>query len=155
MLCILEGKMKLTGISEEYAIYGTLFSVSNRIQTIGDKEFKEVTLKQHFMMIALNMFETPPTLKEMGELIGCSYQNVKRMAEHLQREGYLKIVRDTSDKRKLLLISTQKLETMESVNQEKSIAFMEQLFKDISREDLAITLKTLVKMDSNIGGILE
>lgn len=147
--------MKLTGINEEYAIYGTLFSVSNRIQTIGDKEFKEITMKQHFMMIALSMFENPPTLKEMGELIGCSYQNVKRMAEHLQHEGYLKIVRDSSDKRKLLLISTQKMDTLEASNQDKSIAFMEQLFKDISREDLAITLKTLVKMDRNIGGIIE
>lgn len=52
--------MKLTNITEEYAIYGTLFSLSNRIQTIGDKEFKDITLKQHFFMIALKMFNSPP-----------------------------------------------------------------------------------------------
>lgn len=147
--------MKLTGVSEEYAIYGMLFSLSNRIQTIGDKEFKDITMKQHFLMIALEMFEQPPTLKEMGELIGCSYQNVKRMAVHLQQEGYLNIEQDISDKRKLLLVSTGKIEKLGQVQRERTIEFMDNLYKNISREDLAVTLTTLMKMDKNIGGIIE
>lgn len=132
-----------------------LFSLSNRIQTIGDKEFQDITMKQHFLMIGLEMFENPPTLKEMGELIGCSYQNVKRMAEHLQKEGYLKIEQDATDKRKLLLVSTGKMEHVAEMQREKNIAFMKRLYQDISREELAITLKTLIKMDRNIGGIIE
>lgn len=147
--------MKLTGVSEEYAIYGMLFSLSNRIQTIGDKEFKDITMKQHFLMIALEMFEQPPTLKEMGELIGCSYQNVKRMAVHLQREGYLNIEQDILDKRKLLLVSTGKFQKLGQVQRERTIEFMDNLYKNISREDLAVTLTTLMKMDKNIGGIIE
>lgn len=147
--------MKLTGVSEEYAIYGMLFSLSNRIQTIGDKEFKDITMKQHFLMIVLEMFKQPPTLKEMGELIGCSYQNVKRMAVHLQREGYLNIEQDISDKRKLLLVSTGKFEKLGQVHRERTIGFMDNLYKNISRKDLAVTLTTLMKMDKNIGGIIE
>ena len=147
--------MKLAGISEEYAIYGTLFSLSNRIQTIGDKEFTDITMKQHFLMLALGMFENPPTLKEMAELIGCSYQNVKRMAEHLQKEKFLNIIQDSKDKRKLLLISTGKLEKMAASNPEKATAFMSQLYKNIPKEDLLTTLNTLMKMDQNIGGIIE
>lgn len=149
------GHMKLKGISEEYAIYGTLFSLSNRIQTIGDKEFTDITMKQHFLMIALGMFEEPPTLKEMAELIGCSYQNVKRMAEHLHKGEYLNILQDSKDKRKLLLVSTGKLEGMADSNPEKTIVFMSQLYKNIPREDLVTTLNTLMKMDKNIGGIIE
>jgi DNA-binding MarR family transcriptional regulator len=147
--------MKLTSIAKEYAIYGMLFSLSNRIQTIGDKEFADITMKQHFLMVALEMFENSPTLKEMAELIGCSYQNVKRMAGHLQKNGYLKIVQDCNDKRKLLLISTGKLEKMADSNQKKTVIFMSQLYKDISEEDLITTLNTLMKMDQNIGGIIE
>lgn len=147
--------MNLNGISEEYAIYGMLFSLSNRIQTIGDKEFPDITMKQHFLMIALGMFENPPTLKEMSELIGCSYQNVKRMADHLQKEEYLEIVQDNNDKRKLLLVSTGKIEKMANSNHEKSLHFMLQLYKNISREDLVSTLNTLKKMDQNLGGNIE
>ena len=54
--------MKLENIDKQYAIYGMLFSLSNRIQTIGDKAFEGITIKQQFLMIALGMFEQPPTL---------------------------------------------------------------------------------------------
>lgn len=147
--------MKLNNVSEEYAIYGVLFSLSNRIQTIGDKEFEDITIKQQFLMIALEMFENPPTLKEVGELTGCSYQNVKRMAEQLQKHGYLNIEKDCMDKRKLLLVMTKKTEHMAKIQGRKTIEFMSRLYKDISREDLTITLNTLMKMNRNIGGIIE
>ena len=150
-----EVRMKLINISEEYAIYGTLFSLSNRIQTIGDGEFQNITLKQHFLLIALEMFDAPPTLKEMGELIGCSYQNVKRIAEHLEKTGYLEIKRDQKDKRKLLLIPTDKIEKEAKQNRAKTMAFMEGLYKNISKEDLVVTLRTLIKMDQNLGGTIE
>ena len=52
-------------------------------------------MKQHFLMIVLNML-TPyhPTLKETAQLVGCSYQNVKRMGAQLEKCGYLHIVAD-------------------------------------------------------------
>ena len=147
--------MKLMNVSEEYAIYGMLFSLSNRIQTIGDKEFEDITMKQQFLMIALEMFVNPPTLKEMGELIGCSYQNVKRMAEHLKNAGYLNIEQDDTDRRKLLLVSTGKIEQMADLQRNKTIEFMSGLYQGIPREELKITLNTLMKMDRNIGGVIE
>lgn len=147
--------MNLSNVSEEYGIYGMLFSLGNRIQTIGDKEFEDITMKQHFMMIALGMFEQPPTLKEMGTVIGCSYQNVKRMAEHLQDSHYLNMEKDSLDKRKLRLKSTGRLEKMADEQRDRTIEFMEMLYKNIPREDLAATLRTLMKMDRNIGGVIE
>lgn len=142
--------MKTDGIGEEYTIYGILFSLSNRIQAIGDKEFKDIPMKQHFMMIALGKFMQAPTLREMAEFMGCSYQNVKRMAENLQKEGYLNIVLHSQDRRKLLLESTGKFEQFEDETSNKSSEFMAGLFKDISDEDLSVTLKTMMKMEKNI-----
>lgn len=147
--------MNINHIKVEYGIYGMLFSLSNRIQTMGDKEFSDITMKQHFLMVALELFEEPPTLKEMGELIGCSYQNVKRMATQLEKNGYLLIQQGKEDKRKLLLISTGKLEKMAEEAREVTMRFMEGLYKGISKEDLKITLETLKKMDKNLGGIIQ
>lgn len=149
------GTMKINHFTEEYAIYGMLFSLSNRIQTIGDKEFYDITMKQHFLMVALELFKEPPTLKQMGELIGCSYQNVKRMANQLEKNGYLFIQHDKVDKRKLLLVSTGKIKQMAEESQEVTINFMKGLYQNISRDDLKITLDTLKKMDQNIGGLIE
>jgi DNA-binding MarR family transcriptional regulator len=147
--------MDLTGISEEYKIYGELFSLSNKIQTIGDKEFPNITMKQHFLMIALGLFQNPPTLKELSMVVGSSYQNVKRMAANLQKEGYLEIRQDCNDKRKLLIVSTGKIDMVENSNHEKTIFFMTQLYKSISREDLVTTLNTLMKMNQNIEALMK
>ena len=147
--------MKLENITEEYAIYALLFSLSNRIQTIGDKDFEDITLKQQFLMIALELFDEAPTLKEMGDLIGCSYQNVKRMAAQLEKSGYLILQKDNADKRKIRLVSSGKIEQMAEKNRQKTISFMSNLYHNISKKDLAITLKTLKQMDKNIGGIIE
>lgn len=147
--------MKLENITEEYAIYGLLFSLSNRIQTIGDKDFEDITLKQQFLMIALELFDEAPTLKEMGDLIGCSYQNVKRMAAQLEKSGYLILQKDSTDKRKIRLVSSGKIEQIAEKNRQKTIAFMSNLYHNIPTKDLAVTLKTLKQMDKNIGGIIE
>lgn len=147
--------MKLENITEEYGIYGMLFSLSNRIQTIGDKELEDITIKQQFLMIALELFDEPPTLKEMGDLIGCSYQNVKRMATQLAHSGYLILQNDKKDKRKIRLVSSGKMEKMADKNRERTMAFMSMLYQNISKKDLKVTLKTLKKMDQNIGGIME
>lgn len=147
--------MRLENIDDRYAIYGMFFSLSNRIQMLGDREFDNITLKQQFLMIALELFDEPPTLKEMGELIGCSYQNVKRMAVHLQKEGYLDMVQDAKDKRKLLLINTGKAEKMAELSGEKIADFMSILYRDIPQQDLRVVLSTLKKMDQNLGGVIE
>lgn len=147
--------MKLDNVDSEYAIYGMLFSLSNRIQTIGDKAFQNITLKQQFLMIALQMFPQPPTLKQMGDLIGCSYQNVKRMADQLKQKGYILIEQDQQDHRKLLLYSTGKFEQEAEMSRDKTVEFMQLLYQGISKDNLDITLNTLKRMDQNIGGLIE
>lgn len=147
--------MKLEEMDAKYAVYGMLFSLSNRIQAIGDKEFDDITLKQHFVLGALNICEEPPTLKEMGTLIGCSYQNVKRMALHLERAGYIKLVPDEKDKRKLLLVPTEKIEKMAEEKKEATLRFMERLYQGISEEEIKTALAILNKMEKNLGGTIK
>lgn len=147
--------MNLTGIPDKYAIYGMLFSVSNRLQTFGDKLFTDMTMKQHFLMISLGMFDQPPSLKEMAEINGSSYQNIKRMANQLEKAGYLKILPDSHDKRKQRLVSTGKFEELATALQDVTANMMDTLFQGLSQEDLITTLKTLVKMDQNLGGMMK
>lgn len=147
--------MRFQGVSEELMIYGMLFSLTNRIQTYGDTQFKDITMKQLFMMIALDMFgEHSPTLKEMGDLIGCSYQNIKRMALHLEKVGYLSIEHDSTDKRKLKLIATKKFAQLSAHKKDEANRFVQQLYHGIKKEQLKITMQTLIQMDKNIGGTI-
>lgn len=148
--------LQLADVSERLMMYGMLFSLSNRIQTIGDSQFDDITMKQHFLMIVLNMLiPYQPTLKETGELIGCSYQNVKRMAAQLEKSGYLHILPDAKDRRKQRLVATEKFVQVNAEKQAMADAFMNRLYDGITDAQLRSAIEVLQKMDHNLGGSYE
>lgn len=143
--------MEIAGFDNKYMTYGMLFAVSNRIQTFGDEQFTDITMKQHFMMIVLELYgEKSPTLSELADTVGCSYQNIKRMATNLEKNNYISIVEDDKDKRKRHIIMTDKLRKMDESSMKMTQAFMEGLYSGISDEELGFVVNVLKKMDDNI-----
>jgi DNA-binding MarR family transcriptional regulator len=132
-------------------VYGMLFAVSNRIQTYGDNQFDGITIKQHFLMVVLELFGSqPPTLKELSDAVGCSYQNVKRMLTALEKNGYVIITGNDKDKRKLQVVITDKFHTLNRNYEKQTEEFINRLYKGISEEELQFTAGTLKKMETNI-----
>lgn len=143
--------MIFNDVPKELMVYGTLFSLTNRIQTIGDGFFSDITTKQHFILMTLGLFDDKnPSLKEVSDIIGCSYQNIKKIATALEKAGYLKIERDANDKRKYNLVKTDKMQTVSSDIDNEIKEFINILFQGVSDEQLACVLKTLSQMDKNL-----
>lgn len=147
--------MNFEGITSEYLLYGYLFSLTNRIQTMGDKAFGEVTIKQHFLLISLGVFDEAPSLKELSDFMGCSYQNVKRMAISLQQKGYLEMKVDEKDHRRMNLYLTDKVEELGRQYREVISDFMQTIYGGIGKQDIDITTRTIQKMYENLGGMQE
>jgi len=149
-----EFRISLDGISDRLTLYGMLFAVSNRIQTIGDSQFEDMTMKQHFLMIVLGMLQPhQPTLNETARLVGCSYQNVKRMAVHLEKSGYVSIVPDAQDRRKQRLVASEKFARVNAEKQAMADVFMNTLYRDIPDDELRSAISVLRRMDENLGGL--
>lgn len=149
-------KVKLEGIDEQFMLYGMIFSLCNRIQTIGDGQFEDITMKQHFLMVVLSvMGEEAPTLKETGEVMGCSYQNVKRMALQLEKKGYLQIIQDEKDKRKQRLVVTEKMVRLGEAKKAATKVFMQTMYRGIEKEEISKAIKILTKINHNLGGMIE
>jgi DNA-binding MarR family transcriptional regulator len=143
--------MEITGIDNKYMIYGMLFSITNRIQTLGDQEIKDITMKQHFMMVVLQMLgNKEPTLSELADALGCSYQNIKRMAASLEMSNYVIITGDDKDKRKRHIIMTDKFTKMGELYMEMTKKFMEGLYSGINEDELRCVAGVLNKMDVNM-----
>ncbi len=147
--------MDFNNISTEHMIYGTLFSLCNRIQTLGDSQFEEITMKQHFLLIGLGLFDNPPTLNELSHVVGCSYQNVKRMLDTLEKKGFVRIVQDSQDKRKYRVVMQKKVQEFSEKNLDISNQFMESLYHGIKKEEMVTTLQVLAKMENNVGGFVK
>ena len=142
--------MDFKKLDPRYLMYGSLSVLDNRIAALQSEEFKDLTMKQHFLLVSIGTFDDNQTLSDVSDLIGCSYQNVKRMAEQLQDKGYLTIRKDEEDRRKLRLVPEEKLMDMTQDKQEVTQQFMDRMYRDISEDDLMTALSVILKMTENI-----
>ncbi len=144
--------MDFKKMDPRYLMYGSLSVLDNKIAALQSEEFKDLTMKQHFLLVSIGTFDDNPTLSDVSQLIGCSYQNVRKMAEQLQAKGYLTICKDEEDKRKLRLVPAEKLMNLTQDKQEVTQQFMDRMYRDISEDDLMTALSVILKMTENISG---
>lgn len=141
----------INSMDKRFALFGYFFAMSNRLQTVGDRFYEEITCKQFFLMICLRLFESgAPTINELSEIMGCSHQNVKSIAGKLEEKGYLEIRPDSDDARKLRIRLTNKADSLAKKYQKKELDFIDMLFTGISDKQIETTFKTLEKMEKNI-----
>ncbi len=105
----MDNTKEVDNIDKRYHIFGMLFLLSNKLETLGNNFLGELTTKQwFFMLILMNFFKEPPTLSELALEMGTSHQNAKQIAIKLEEKGFLVVKKDTKDKRVLRLTPTNK-----------------------------------------------
>ncbi len=140
-------------IPDKYLAFASLLIIANRMETLLSRDFSEfgVTTKQWFLSATIkNLFEKPPTIKQVARQIGNSHQNVKQVALKLQQKGLLLLVKDKRDARVTRLKMTDYSYAFWEKTEPKGDAFIEEMLKDISIEDLAIAKSVLEKILSNL-----
>ena len=147
--------LDFSGIPSNYYLLGLLSAFENRFQAMADKNMREISWKQFFAIICINLCKKPPTLRELSEILGSSHQNVKQILLKLEKKRFIEFRTDENDKRKQRIILTDACKTFCDENNEMSIAIMERMFSDISDEDIRTTIQTIVKIEKNIRGIEE
>jgi len=143
--------MQIPDYEEDYLLFGMLFVLGNKLQAIGDVFFDEISSKQWFMLVCLELLSSKsPTINELSEVMGSSHQNVKQIALKLEKSGFVKLEKDEEDRRKLRISMTDQCKNFGKKYEEKEKVFMQQLFSDIPKEDLSIVVKTLLKLEENM-----
>ncbi len=140
-------------IPDEAMIFGLLLIISNKMNTLLEREFKEydVTTKQWFLSETINsLFNSPPTLKEAANAMGSSHQNIKQVAMKLQEKGLLLLEKDKKDARVTRLKMTEQSGDFWKQTDFKGAIFREKMFKEIEANNITITRHLLEKMLSNL-----
>ena len=138
----------------KYIIFALIFMLSNKLQTIGDSFFAEVSTKQWFILLVLGIMEDySPTLSELSEAVGSSHQNVKQLVLKLEQKGYVEITKDSEDARRLRIKATPKSKAFSQEYHQKSTEFMNKLFGQFKPEDLKITEEVMLSMKTILEGL--
>lgn len=141
-------------LKQKAYIFGTIFTLSNKLQILGDKFDENITTKQWLFILGVSKFQDPPTLSEVANYIGYSRQNAKRIAAALQNTGYVIISRDKNDARALRIELTLKCKEYFRNRDEREIEFLEKIFAGFDAELTDGFYKGLLKLAQNIRAIM-
>lgn len=143
-------KIDFADIPSSYFLLGLLSAFENRFQTVADAVMKEISWKQFFSIICINMCKENPTVKELAEIMGSSHQNVKQILLKLEKKGFVCIKVDKNDKRKQRIELTDYSKAFCAKNDEKTIKIMQKMFEGVSEEQLKITIQTIIQIEDNL-----
>ncbi len=143
-------QVDFTGIEAPYFLIGLLSAFENRFQTIADNAMQEISWKQFFAIICINMCKEAPTLKELSDILGSSHQNVKQILLKLQKKGFVQFQQDETDKRKQRILLTDKCKEFCEKNDEMSRRVMYKMFEGVSEKDIETTIQTIIHIESNL-----
>ena len=127
-------------------IYANIFLLANRLQTVMDGELEEVTSKQWLAIIMLGAFEEPPTLSQMAQMCSTSHQNMKQIILKLYQKGYVELSKDEKDGRAIRIIPLPKIQELNARYDDKSNEFIQEMFRDLTEEEIAMMWKAQFKI---------
>lgn len=141
----------MTELAMKAYLFGSLFTLSNRLQIAGDALDEKMTVKQWLLVAILYKSEEKElSLSSLAQRMGSSRQNVKKMVSLLAKQGFLSITQKADDKRYLMIRPTVLcLEHCKGREAEEEM-FITTLFSDFTREDLESLLQGFALLSKNI-----
>ncbi len=139
-------KFSDTRENQSKAIFNTLFIAGNMLQTLFDNRIPEVSLKQFLLLSLVRQSNEPLTFTQLGDLLGCSRQNIKKLAEILMKKGFVTIVQSPLDSRAMRICPTEKVNAFfqnEFAVYQKELAYLFEVYSDEEIKTFFILLTKL------------
>lgn len=132
--------------NQRKAVFSTLFIAGNKIQTIFDNHIPQVSLKQFMILSIVRQSKEQLTFTQLGNLLGCSRQNVKKIADVLKKKGFITIEQSAYDKRAMCICPTEKVNDFfqnDFSEYEKELKYLFEVYSEEEIEMLFILLSRL------------
>ena len=146
MISTLIEQFSATRAGRQKAIFASLFILQNRLQTVFDREDPELTLKQFLLLILVRRAPQPQTLTQLGALLGCSRQNVKKLARALEQKGFAALCPCPWDPRAAVVTPLPGMDAYFARAAQAHEAALATLFAGYSDDELAQLFRLLTKL---------
>jgi len=115
--------------------FGSIFLMAQRWQTLGNIFLRRwgLTTKQWLLLATMEMqLGGSATLGDAAAAYRSSYQNVKRIAQNLEQEGFIKLTKDPEDRRVLRLTITEKNRRFWEQHDTEALEYIKRFFQDLT-----------------------
>ncbi len=142
-------------MDKRQVIFGYIFLLSNRLQTVMDQGITELTSKQWFLMTMLGMFDEPPTLKQLASACDSSHQNIKQLVLKLEAKGFVYIETAPADRRAMQIIATPKWDQWNEENSPIANQFLDQMFGGLTAQEIEAMSAAQMNIYNTLGEMKE
>lgn len=132
--------------NQRKAIFSTLFIAGNKLQTLFDNRIPDVSLKQFMLLSIVRQSEEQLTFTQLGNLLGCSRQNIKKLADVLMKKGFIIIQKSLHDTRAMCICPTEKVNdfyTNDFFEYQEQLKYLFEVYTDKEIETLFTLLTRL------------
>ena len=150
MLKDLITRVSTTTENQEKGIFSTLFIAGNKLQTLFDSRIPKLSLKQFMLLSILRQAKAPMTLTQLGNVLGCSRQNVKKIAAVLEKKQFVTFEKSPDDARAIRICPTLQAD---AYFKDEFVPYMKELkilFEVYSEEEIHTLYHLMMKMYQGI-----
>lgn len=146
MIQELTARFSDTTEKQQRAIFSALFIATNKIQTLFDKNIPQLSLKQFMLLAIVRQSKEQLTFTQLGNILGCSRQNIKKLAEILEKKGFITIQQSPQDPRAMCIFQTAKVEQYfehDFSQYQKELKYLFEVYTEEEVETLFVLLSKL------------
>lgn len=132
--------------NQRKAIFSSLFIVGNKLQTIFDNHIPQISLKQFMLLSIVRQAKEPLTFTQLGNILGCSRQNIKKLAEILEKKGFVIMQKSSHDTRAMCICPTDKVNDFfenDFLKYQEELQYLFEVYTDEEIETLFILLSKM------------
>lgn len=132
--------------NQRKAIFSTLFIAGNKLQTLFDNHIPEISLKQFMLLSIVRQSKEQLTFTQLGNLLGCSRQNIKKLADVLMKKGFITIHQSPKDTRAMCICPTEKVNNYfqnDFLQYQEELKYLFEVYTEKEIETLFILLSKL------------
>lgn len=130
------------------AIFSSIFVLQNRMQTACEKLQTEISMKQWLLLTMTACCPEPRTLTNVGKLMGCSRQNIKKLTLALEKKGFVRLSSGNSNS--VYIELTDKVSEYANEIGDRQLQALKLLFADFSENEIEQLFRLYTKLYSGI-----
>ena len=124
-----------------------LFSVTNKLQTEGDKYLQDLTTRQMLAIPAIiHAPEGKATISYIAQKLDTTKQSAKQIVDAMKRKGYLSVEPSKLDRRAVDISITLEAEEAFKECSKRTDEFLADIYRDFTTEDLELLCMLLQKL---------
>ncbi|MDR0948396.1 MAG: MarR family transcriptional regulator [Lachnospiraceae bacterium] len=130
------------------AIFSSIFVLQNRMQTAGDKILAQISMKQWLLIAMTESCPEPRNLTNIGNLMGCSRQNVKKLALSLEKKEFVRIL--SGSNHSICIELTEKVTEYAKEIGLQQMQVLKLLFADFNEKEIQQLFKLYAKFFAGV-----